>query len=189
MTRIRIRFFFVLEIDSIFLVNHDIKNAVFQQSALLLSVYKHEPIRMFIIPLKNVRSMKFRTGLDRYNKYSAKFDPATIQARLTQVREIALQRAQEAQIKYATIDELVRPILDNQGIAGPMRAVYLGYAKKLTRHLERVTGPAATKFAEGLKAYYTTTFGADPDVIDAVTAVVAGAVVGGGAGGGTGGGP
>jgi histone H3/H4 len=128
--------------------------------------------------------MKFRTGLDRFNKYAAKFDPATIQARLTQVREIALQRAQEAQIKYATIDELVRPILDKRGVTGPMRAVYLGYAKKLTRHLERVSGDAAVKLAEGLKAYYTTAFGADPDVIDAVTAVVAGAVVEGGGGGG-----
>jgi hypothetical protein len=128
--------------------------------------------------------MKFRTGLDRYNKYAAKFDPATIQARLQQVRDIALQRAQEAYIKYATIDELVRPILDAYGVSGPMRAVYLGYAKKLTRHLERVTGPAANKFVDGLKAYYTTTFGADPGVVDAVTAVVAGAVVGGGGEGG-----
>jgi hypothetical protein len=133
--------------------------------------------------------MKFRTGLDRYNKYAAKFDPATIQARLQQVRDIALQRAQEAQIKYATIDELVRPILDMHGISGPARAVYLGYAKKLTRHLERVTGSAAAKFVEGLKAYYTITFGADPEVIDAVTAVVAGATLttagrGGGGGGG-----
>jgi hypothetical protein len=124
--------------------------------------------------------MKFRTGLDRFNKYAAKFDPATIQARLTQVKDIALQRAQEAQIKYATIDELVRPILDTRGVVGPMRAVYLGYAKKLTRHLERVSGESATKIAEGLKAYYTTAFGADPDVIDAVTAVVAGGVTGGG---------
>jgi hypothetical protein len=128
--------------------------------------------------------MKFRTGLDRYNKYAAKFDPATIQARLAQVKDIALQRAQEAQIKYATIDELVRPILDAQGVAGPMRAVYLGYAKKLTRHLERVSGAGATKIADGLKAYYTTAFGADPAVLDAVTAVVAGGITGGGAGGG-----
>ncbi len=134
---------------------------------------------MFKIPLKNCGSMRFRTGLDRFNKYAAKFDPATIQARLTQVREIALQRAQEAQIKYATIDELVRPILDKHGVVGPMRAIYLGYAKKLTRHLERVSGAAAVKIAEGLKAYYTAAFGAEPDVIDAVTAVVAGAVVGG----------
>jgi len=128
--------------------------------------------------------MKFRTGLDRYNKYAAKFDPATIQARLTQVRDLALQRAQEAQIKYATIDELVRPILDARGVVGPMRVIYLGYAKKLTRHLERVTGAAASKIAEGLKSYYTTAFGAEAEVIDAITAVVAGAVIGGGGGGG-----
>jgi hypothetical protein len=121
--------------------------------------------------------MKFRTGLDRYNKYAAKFDPATIQARLAQIKDIALQRAQEAQIKYATIDELVRPILDKYGVTGPRRALYLGYAKKLTRHLERVSGVAASKIAEGLKAYYTSAFGAEPDVLDAVTAVVAGAVV------------
>jgi hypothetical protein len=133
--------------------------------------------------------MKFRTGLDRYNKYAAKFDPTTIQARLQQVRDIALQRAQEALIKYATVDELVRPILDHQGVSGPMRAIYLGYAKKLTRHLERVTGPAAVKFVEGLKTYYTVTFGADPEVIDAVTAVVAGAAIMAAGGGGGGGGP
>jgi histone H3/H4 len=122
--------------------------------------------------------MKFRTGLDRYNKYAAKFDPATIQARLAQVKDIALQRAQEAQIKYATIDELVRPILDKHGISGPARAIYLGFAKKLTRHLERVSGASAKKIAEGLKAYYSTAFGAEPEVLDAVIAVVAGAVIG-----------
>jgi len=122
--------------------------------------------------------MKFRTGLDRFNKYAAKFDPATIQARFAQVRDIALQRAQEAQIKYATIDELVRPILDKYGVAGPMRGVYLGFARKLTRHLERVSGAAAAKIADGLKSYYVTSFNADPTIADAIIAIVAGAVAG-----------
>ncbi len=122
--------------------------------------------------------MKFRTGLDRFNKYAAKFDPATIQARFTQVRDVALQRAQEALIKYATIDELVRPILDRYGVAGPDRAVYLGFAKKLTKHLERMSGASAAKIADGLKGYYVTSFNADPEVIDAIIAVVAGAVAG-----------
>jgi hypothetical protein len=122
--------------------------------------------------------MKFRTGLDRFNKYAAKFDPATIQARLTQVKDVALQRAQEALIKYATIDELVRPILDRYGIAGPDRAMYLGFAKKLTRHLERVSGASAARMTDGLKNYYVSAFGANPDVIDAIIAVVAGAVAG-----------
>jgi hypothetical protein len=133
---------------------------------------------MFISPPKNCGSMKFRTGLDRYNKYAAKFDPATIQARFAQIRDVALQRAQEALIKYATIDELVRPILDKYGVAGPMRGVYLGFAKKLAKHLERVSGASATKIADGLKSYYVSAFDAEPDVIDAIIAVVAGAVAG-----------
>jgi len=131
---------------------------------------------MFITPFKKWGSMKFRTGLDRYNKYASKFDPATIQARFTQVKEIALERAQEELIKFATIDELVRPILDKYGVAGPMRGVYLGFAKKLTKHLERVTGASATKVADGLKSYYVTAFNADPTIIDAIISVVAGAV-------------
>jgi hypothetical protein len=81
-------------------------------------------------------------------------------------------------IRYATIDELVRPILDNHGVAGPMRSVYLGFAKKLTKHLERVTGPSAAKIADGLKSYYVTSYNADPTIVDAIIAVVAGAVAG-----------
>lgn len=122
--------------------------------------------------------MKFRTGLDRFNKYAAKFDPATIQSRFAQVRDVALQRAQEALIKYATIDELVRPILDKYGVAGPARGTYLGFAKKLTKHLERVSSASAAKIAEGLKSYYVAAYDANPEVIDAIIAVVAGAVAG-----------
>jgi len=122
--------------------------------------------------------VKFRTGLDRFSKYSAKLVPETIAARFTQVREVALDRAQEAMIKFATIQELVRPILDKHGVSGPDRAKYLAFANKLARHMERVTGPAGTKVAEGLKAYFVSAYAADPKVIDEIIEIVAGAVAG-----------
>jgi len=133
--------------------------------------------------------MKFRSGLDRYNKYASKFVPETIAARFSQVRDIALERAQEAQIKYATIQEQIVPLLDTNGVNGPMRALYLGFANKLTRHLERVSGQSATKIADGLKSFYVTAFGADPTILDAIiNAIFGGAYTGGGSGGESGGG-
>ena len=110
----------------------------------------------------------------RQAKYSAKFDPATISSRFTQVRDVALARAQQGLVTWASVQDLVRPILDKYGVAGTDRAKYLGFANKLLKHAMRSTAESASKIASGLKAYYVTTLGADPAILDEIIQVVTG---------------
>ncbi len=116
----------------------------------------------------------YRFGQTRFAKYSAKFDPATISARFTQVRDVALARAQQGLLTWASVQDLVRPILDKYGVSGTDRAKYLGFANKLLKHAMRATAESASKIAAGLKAYYVTALGADPVVLDEIIQVVTG---------------
>ena len=116
----------------------------------------------------------YRTGQARFAKWKAKYDPATVSARFTQVASIAADRAQEGLALFASVDDLVRPILDKYGVTGPDRVKYLGFAKKLLRHVGRAKGDAAIAMAQGIKAFYVTGMKADPTILDEIIQVIAG---------------
>jgi hypothetical protein len=116
----------------------------------------------------------YKTGQARFAKYSAKYDPTTVGARFGQVAEIARARAQQGLITWASVQELVRPILDKYGVTGTDRAKYLGFANKLLKHISRATAESATAIASGLKAYYVTALKADPAILDEIIQVVSG---------------
>ena len=116
----------------------------------------------------------YKTGQERFAKWKAKYDPATISARFTQVASIAADRAQEGLQLFASVDDLVRPILDKYGVTGPDRAKYLGFAKKLLKHVGRAKGDAAIAMAQGIKAFYVTGMKADPTILDEIIQVIAG---------------
>jgi hypothetical protein len=116
----------------------------------------------------------YKVGQARFKKYSVKFDPTTVGTRFTQVKDVALERAQEGLISWASMQDLVRPILDKYGVTGPDRAKYLGFANKLLKHIGRATGDAAVALASGLKSLYVTAFKADPAILDEIIQVVAG---------------
>lgn len=119
----------------------------------------------------------YRTGLDMFKKYQAKFNPTVIGTRFTDVQATALERAQAGLNQVHTVRELVRPILDEYGITGGARATYLAFATMLWRHIIRQKGDAAKKYADGLKSYFTTAFGLDPSILDEIIQVVSGWVI------------
>jgi len=119
----------------------------------------------------------YKSGQPRFSKWLAKYVPETVAARFTQVRDVAASRAQEGLIMYASMQELVRPILDKHGVAGPDRAKYLGFANKLLKHVLRTSGDGAVNIAAGLKSFYATAFNADPAILDEIIEVVCGWVV------------
>jgi hypothetical protein len=116
----------------------------------------------------------YKVGQARFEKYSAKFDPTTVGARFGQVKDTALRRAQQGLITWASMQDLVRPILDKYGVAGPDRAKYLGFANKLLKHISRAPAEAGVAIASGLKSFYVTAFKADPAILDEIIQVVAG---------------
>jgi hypothetical protein len=120
--------------------------------------------------------MMYKSGTDRFDKWKAKYDPATISNRFTQVANVAADRAQEGLLTFASVQDLVRPILDKYGVTGTQRALYLGFANKLLKHASRISDKAGSNIASGLKSFYVTSFGADPSIIDEIVQVVTGYV-------------
>ena len=119
----------------------------------------------------------YKTGAQRFAKWSAKYVPDTVGARFGQVKDVAFQRAQEGLVAWEAIQSIVRPILDKYGVTATDRAKYIGFANKLYRHILRHGGESAKKVAEGLKAYYVTFLNADPVILDEIINAVAGAVI------------
>lgn len=109
-----------------------------------------------------------RTPQRRYSKWASKYVPDTISARFSQVETEAKERAEEGLIIFGNFDFEIAPILDKYGIAGPNRANYLAFARKVLRSAMRVTGKALDNQVLGLKAYWTTAYGADPTVLDEI---------------------
>jgi len=119
----------------------------------------------------------YRTGIDMFKKYQAKYNPTVVSTRFTDVESVAFDRAQAGQNAVATVRELIRPILDEYGITGGQRGTYLAFGLKLWKHVVRSKGEAAKKFADGLKSYFVTAFGLDPSILDEITQVVSGWVI------------
>ena len=116
----------------------------------------------------------YRSGIDMYKKFEKKFNPTVIGTRFGDIKDLALERAQAGLNTVGTVRDLVRPILDEYGIAGGTRGTYLAFAMALMRHVLRVKGETAKKIASGLKSYYVTAYGLDPSILDEIIQVVCG---------------
>lgn len=119
----------------------------------------------------------YRSGIDMYKKYQKKYNPTVISTRFTDVQDVALDRANEGFGTVATIRELIRPILDENGVTGGLRATYLAFATKLARHGLRQKGNSATKIATALKSYFVSAYDLDPTICDEIIQVVVGWLV------------
>jgi len=116
----------------------------------------------------------YKTGIEMFKKYEKKFNPTVIGTRFTDIKDLALERAQAGLNIVGTIRDLVRPILDEYGITGGLRATYLAFALALARHVVRQKGEAAKKIASALKSYYVSAYGLAPEVCDEIIQVVCG---------------
>ena len=116
----------------------------------------------------------YRNGLSMYRKYERKYNPTVIGTRFTDVKDIALERAQEGLITLGAVRDLVRPILDAYGITGGVRATYLAFAQKLARHIIRQKGEPAKKIATALKNYFVSAYDLDPSISDEIKNVISG---------------
>jgi len=117
-----------------------------------------------------------RSGQRRHKKWKSKFVAETISARITQVLDEADERAEEGLITYANLDLQLNPILDKHGIAGPDRAKYKAFGRKLLKASLRTSGRAVDVVALGLKSYFVTSYGCDPSVVDEIISAVLGYV-------------
>jgi len=115
-----------------------------------------------------------KTPQRRFAKWSSKYVPDTVSARFSQVESEAKERAQEGLITYANLDFDMDPILDKYGIAGPDRAKYKAFARKVLREKLRITGKALDNVTLGLKSYFVTAYACDPTVLDEIIKAILG---------------
>jgi hypothetical protein len=119
----------------------------------------------------------YKSGLDMWKKYQAKFNATVIGTRFTDVKDLALDRAQEGLNMIATARDLIRPILDEKGVGGGLRATYLAFGTALLRHVIRQKADVAKNVASGLVSYFTTAYGLDPTTCWEIVDVICGWVI------------
>jgi len=117
-----------------------------------------------------------RTPQRRFEKWSNKYVPETVSARFSQVETEAKERAQEGLIIFANLDFEVGAVLDKHGVAGPDRAKYLAFARKVMRAAMRISGKALDNVALGLKSYFVTAYACDPTICDEIINLILGYV-------------
>jgi hypothetical protein len=109
-----------------------------------------------------------KAGNARLAKWQAKYDPTTVGNRFAQVQSVAVSRAQEGIVSVANVQSLVGSILNQYGVAGPMRATYIAFGEKVWHATQRITGSALANEVNGLTSYFQTAFGANPTILQAI---------------------
>jgi len=109
-----------------------------------------------------------KPGNARLAKWQAKYDPTVVQTRFNEVQAVAISRAQEGIVSVANVQSLIGGILDQYGVAGPTRAVYIAFGEKVWHATQRLTGAALANEVNGLTAYFQTAFGANPTILQAI---------------------
>jgi hypothetical protein len=109
-----------------------------------------------------------KAGNARLAKWQAKYDPTVVQTRFTEVQQVAISRAQEGIVSVANVQSLVGGILDQYGVAGPTRAVYIAFGEKVWHATQRITGPALANEVNGLTSYFQTAYGANPTILQVI---------------------
>jgi len=109
-----------------------------------------------------------KPGNSRLAKWQAKYDPTTIGNRFAQVQSVAVSRAQEGIVSIANVQALIGGILDQYGVAGPMRATYIAFGEKVWHATQRLTGQALANEVNGLTSYFVTAYGANPTILQAI---------------------
>jgi len=109
-----------------------------------------------------------KAGNARLAKWQAKYDPTTVGNRFAQVQSVAVSRAQEGIVSVANVQSLVGGILDQYGVAGPMRATYISFGEKVWHATQRITGSALANEVNGLMSYFQTAYGANPTILQAI---------------------
>ena len=109
-----------------------------------------------------------KPGNSRLAKWQAKYDPTVVQTRFTEVQQVALSRAELGIISVAEVQSLIGGILDQYGVAGPMRATYIAFGEKVWHATQRLTGQALANEVNGLTSYFQTAYGANPTILQAI---------------------
>ena len=115
-----------------------------------------------------------RTLRDRVEKFSAKMVSDVVRDRFSQVQSIASLRVAEGMSPVVSVRELVRKVIESEGVPTGDHAIYYAFAFMAVSKAFSHSGPTLEKELEGLKAYFVTANGADPAILDKILRIIIG---------------
>jgi len=118
--------------------------------------------------------MPYRDETIRTRKYNLAVLPDVVSAKFTSLKPLMVEQQQARQSEIVTIETCVRSKLDDAGIVGNFRVMYLNFARAIYRASGHNFGTALEKIVTAEKAKFTS-YGLDPTLLDDVASCVVGA--------------
>jgi len=118
--------------------------------------------------------MPYRDETIRTRKYSLAVLPDVVSSKFASLKPLMVEQQQARQAEIVTFETAVREKLDDYGIIGNFRVMYLNFARAIYRASGHNSGIALKKIVTAEKAKFTQ-YGLDPAILDEVAACVIGA--------------
>jgi len=90
---------------------------------------------------------KYRTADIRVRKYELGVIPDNVRAKFDALKPFMLDFQEVAQSEIVSFETKVKAILDEQGVSGPLRVMYLNFGRALYRAAQHQGGSALNTYA------------------------------------------
>ena len=114
---------------------------------------------------------------DRVDKFTAKTPADQTGARYGAVKDIAVGRFTEWASGPVEFRELVRNVLESEGVPAGQQGMYYAFAFKCRKALFSHSGPTLKAVINGLINDFTTGKGADPAILKKIATMILGEVI------------
>jgi len=95
---------------------------------------------------------KYRTADIRVRKYDLGVIPDNVRAKFEALKPFMLDYQEVTQSEIVAFETKVKAILDDEGVVGPLRVMYLNFGRALYRASNHQTGSALNTYALAEKA-------------------------------------
>jgi len=95
---------------------------------------------------------KYRTADIRVRKYDLGVIPDNVRAKFEALKPFMLDYQEVTQSEIVAFETKVKAILDEEGVVGPLRVMYLNFGRALYRASNHQTGSALNTYALAEKA-------------------------------------
>jgi len=112
-----------------------------------------------------------KTVTDAYTKFSKKTAADRVGTRYGAVKNIAVDRYLDNVNPFVIVREIVREILESEGVPPAQHGSYYAFAFQLVSKALKHSGESLKRSATGLKAKFTT-LGLDPAILSKIAAVL-----------------
>jgi hypothetical protein len=104
--------------------------------------------------------------------YEVKTKPIADMDYLRGIHQLAVEKKKEADVIWHEMEARVAPVLDEFGVAGPLRLSYRNYARRLLSYFLKYPESVWQSYIDALKTYYTLSQKLHGEWLDRIAEVV-----------------